>query len=168
MYPNLNMLLTVWTCPHKSWSENTLLNNGMLRFFNEDLWFCSFFLLLQKMVVHLPVEQLFTHLKFLRIFAEFCILCFLNPCPTRLNDCLGKDYVYLCFPTIYYSRPPNSAGTFMWILSYKSCPSPLIDSKGKKRTTITHRTEQNRTVLQDRNDSLELLPTLCEDKEGEP
>lgn len=41
-YSNLNILLAVWTCPHESCSENTLLNNGILRFFNENLCFYVF------------------------------------------------------------------------------------------------------------------------------
>lgn len=98
-----------------------------------------------KWWLHLPVKQVFTHQKFLRILAGFCISHFLNSCPTRINDCQGKDYLYLCFPTIYYSGRPKSVGTFMWMPSYKSCPSPLTDSKGKKHTTVTHRTEQNKT-----------------------
>lgn len=66
---------------------------------------------------------------------------FLNPCPTRTNYCLRKDYLYLCFPTIDYSGPPNSAGAFMGMLSYKSCLSLLTDSKAKKYITLTHMTE---------------------------
>lgn len=145
-YSALNTLLTAWTRPQESWSENTLLNNVILIFFNENLWVCSFFSLLQIMVVHLPVKQVFTHQKFLWILGGVLhFTSLLNSCPTRINDCQSKDYLYLCFPTIYYSGHPKSVGTFMWMPSYKSCPSPLNDSKGKKHTTIMHRTEHNKS-----------------------
>lgn len=144
-HSTLNTLLTVRTCPQESWSENTLLNNVILWCFNENVWFCSFFSLLQMMVAHLPVKQVFTHQKFLWILMGFCISHFFDPCPTRINDCQDKEYLYLCFPIMYYSGHSKSVGTFMWMPSYKPCPSPLTDSKGKKHTTITHGTEQNKT-----------------------
>lgn len=66
--------------------------------------FVHFFSPLQMIFVHLPTKQFFTHQKFLRM--NLCgVLCFtsLNPCTTRTTNCWRKDYLYLCFPTIYYS-----------------------------------------------------------------